>query len=143
MPTTTRDEAREARAAALRQVEANATGTEGYTRFGLVRRCVATDGLLAAMKAGGCFWLGDAVASYYLRPGWRKDLAGVGIHFWTLTVDLEKGAGVLEMRHDSDRPVLISQDIRATNFPLPEFRVWVQPMHDEAGHIVLMLPSEY
>ena len=83
--------------------------------------------------AGGAYWLIDAISSYQ-----HKDLGGVmkiPFQVWTLKVTKDRTA-VLEMREDSNKPVLVKQVLHYTDFPLPEITMWV-------ADGVLHLPSEH
>lgn len=119
------------------------TGTESYHRWSILfRNMVLTDGALYVAKNGGshgAFWLMDAIASH--QPAARKHRSLQDIQFWKLRVNLAKKTCVLECRADSDKPVLIKQEIEYTDFDLEEIDLWVQPGGDNLW--VIMLPSEY
>lgn len=109
------------------------TGTENYYRHPLTD-CVYTDGVKYVAEEAGAYWLLDAIFSYRRKEPFQ---------IWKLTVSPEVGPGdirrtpaVLEMREDSDRPVLVRQEIEYTDFPLFEITMWLIDG-------VLILPSEY
>lgn len=118
------------------------TGTEQYHRWSILfRNMVLTDGAMYVAKNGGshgAFWLMDAIASH--QPAARKHQALCEIQFWKLRVNADRSC-TLECRADSDKPVLIKQDIEYTDFDRDEIELWVQPGGE--GYWVIMLPSEY
>jgi len=118
------------------------TGTEAYHRFSILfRNIVLTDGAMYVAKNGGtngAFWLMDAIASH--QPAARKHAALRDIQFWKLTVKPDHSC-TLECRADSDKPVLIKQEIGYTDFDRDEIDLWVQPGGENLW--VIMLPSEY
>ena len=102
------------------------TGTDGYTKhpFGIMY----TDGILAMAEKYRAYWLIDAVASY--QGTMKKE----PFQLWVMTAENNKG--LLEMRTDSDQPVMVSQEIPFTDFPSGELKLYLCDG-------VLMLPSEY
>lgn len=105
------------------------TGTEQYyknTMSGLKN----TDGVQFLAEKAGAFWLIDAIASY---QGDSK-VKAEEFQLWELTVENSKG--VLTMKSDTDQPLIITQDIVFTDFPLPVVKFYL-------CNGVLMLPSEY
>ena len=105
---------------------ASYTGTEEYFKhlFGLKY----TDGVYAVAEKYKAYWLIDAVASYQGKM--KKE----PFQLWVMTADHNKG--LLEMRTDSDQPVLVSQEIPFTDFPSGELKLYLCDG-------VLLLPSEY
>lgn len=93
-------------------------------------RLVYTEGVKFLAENAGAYWLLDAIASYQPQP----EVASEPFQIWTLVV--KDRSGTLSMRADSNRPVLVSQEIEFTDFPLPEFKLWLTDG-------VLILPSEY
>jgi len=102
------------------------TGTEEYFKHFLGIRY--TDGINAVAEKYKAYWLIDAVASY------QGKMKGEPFQVWTLNADHNKG--LLEMRTDSDQPVMVSQEIPYTDFPSGELKLYLCDG-------VLMLPSEY
>ena len=90
-----------------------------------------TDGVKEMAELAGAHWLIDAVASYR-----RKEPFQV----WTLDVMLAENNRhhkcVLTMKEDSDCPVLVTQKIEYTDFPIGTITLWLIDG-------VLILPSEY
>jgi hypothetical protein len=111
----------------LEQGLAQCTGTEEWHKhqFGLTY----TDGIKFLAEEAGAYWLIDAIASYRKKEPFQV---------WTLTVTIrgKERRAVLEMREDTDAPVLVHQDIEFTDFPLPEIKLYLVDG-------VLLLPSEY
>jgi len=108
-------------------------GTEHWFRHQLIRNVLYTDGAKYVADEGGAYWLIDAIASYQLK---RKEPFQV----WNLVVNPDKSA-VLTMKEDSDQPILVKQDIRYTDFPLPKIEIWA--VNNGDGNVVILLPSEY
>ena len=102
------------------------TGTEEYFKhlFGLKY----TDGVYAVAEKYKAYWLIDAIASYQGKM--KKE------PFQLLVMTADHNKGLLEMRTDSDQPVLVSQEIPFTDFPSGELKLYLCDG-------VLMLPSEY
>jgi len=105
------------------------TGTENYYKHGF-GRIVVTDGVQYLAHKAKAFWLIDAIASYQ-----AKRIATIPFQLWELTVNADKTA-VLTMKEDSDCPILVSQNIPYTDYPMPKIKLWLSDR-------VLMLPSEY
>lgn len=104
------------------------TGTEKYYKhmFGIKY----TDGVMYLANNAKAFWLIDLVASY---QGKHKNKP---FQVWKLEVDTEKNSAIATMREDTNSPVLVSQRIGYTDFPLPEIKLYLIDN-------VLLLPSEY
>jgi hypothetical protein len=136
----TETKAREERAAEINKALAHAIGTEGYTRWSaLFRRHVLTDGALMLAEMAEAHWLMDAIASYHSEV--MKDPMLQDIQFWTFKVNPEEMTGTLICERDTD-DVVITQEFHYTDFPLDEIKLYVSPMYDPDGHMVIMLPSE-
>jgi hypothetical protein len=97
---------------------------------------LCTDGVRWLADAAECHWLVSVVSSYQGEPI-IKDFDGFQV--WRL--DVKDGAGVVTARADKGQPVLITQVIEFTDFPLPSIDLWV--VDGEPGQRVVMLPSEY
>ena len=113
---------------------AQCTGTEHYYKH-CAGKMVYTDGIKTLQEDGQCGWLIDAIASY---QGDRR-VVGVPFQLWTLLVDGDRH-GILTMREDSDRPAIIEQKFDYTDFPFPEYKLY---LIDDGENKVLILPSEY
>jgi len=100
-------------------------GTEHYYRHWL-NRFVYTDGVKYLAERAGAFWLIDAIASYGRKEPFQ---------LWELAKHENKTA-TLTMKEDSDRPVLVRQTIKWTDFPLDSIKLYLIDG-------VLLLPSEY
>lgn len=117
------------------------TGTEGYTRFGLARSVVATDGAMTLAKEAEAYWLLDAIASYIATD---PKVKAEDFQVWELKVDGEKA--VLTMKTDSSRPAMVEQEIEYTSFPEPGYTLWVElggESPDGPVLHVILLPSEH
>ena len=102
-------------------------GTDGYHKFNLFTKLVATDGVIYLAKEAGCFWLLDILVSVQSMPNIKKQEMQV------LLFDLKDKVVRIE---DGNKNVLYTQKISATDFPLNEIEIWV-----ENG--VVLLPSEH
>lgn len=120
------------------------TGTNGYHRFGLSSKVVATDGTIFLAKEAGAYWLLDAISSHITAGDKNvRQLARDGMLFWNCKMN-NKGGCVLTARYDSDQPNLVEQKIPYTDLKeklgADEVDIWSAPQDDL---IVLMLKSEY
>jgi len=116
----------------------NFYGTENWYRFSpLFPRMLLTDGVKWLADNAECYWLLDVIGSH--QPKALKDKKLRDIQFWTLTVHPDHSATVICERDSGD--VAIKQEIENTGFPLPEMKLWVEPMGD--GQYCIILPSEH
>ncbi len=99
------------------------TGTENYYKHWLGK--VYTDGVKYMAEKAGAYWLLDAIFSYR-----RKEPFQV----WILKV--KDSQAVLTMQEDTDAPVLVKQEIKYTDFPMDEIKLYLIDG-------VLLLTSEY
>lgn len=105
----------------INEALAYCTGTEGYTRFGLAKSVVATDGAIALAEAAEAYWLLDAISSHITtNPAAKAE----EFQIWDLEVKGSKA--VLTMKPDSNRPAMVKQEIEYTSFPEPGFTLWVE-----------------
>ncbi|MFA5036659.1 MAG: DUF6876 family protein [Candidatus Izemoplasmatales bacterium] len=102
------------------------TGTEHY--YNSFTGIKYTDGVKFLADNAECYWLIDAIGSYQDKWG------DTPFQIWTLTV--KEGKATLTMKEDTDQPLLITQEIPFTNFPLEKIELWCIDG-------VLILPSEY
>jgi len=100
------------------------TGTENYFRHPF-SKVVYTDGVKYVADNAGAYWLIDAILSYRRTEPFQV---------WELKL-IQAGGAVLTMKEDSGQPILVTQEIPVTDFPMP-ISMWIT-----GG--VLMLPSEY
>ncbi|ERN41356.1 hypothetical protein KR51_00019230 [Rubidibacter lacunae KORDI 51-2] len=103
------------------------TGSEVLYRHWLRMRY--TEGVKYLADRAGAHWIVDAIASH--QPNLRR----VPFQLWEL-VKQEGDRAVLTCREDSDRPLLVRQEIAYTDFPLASTKLY-------CCNGVLMLPSEY
>lgn len=112
------------------------TGTEQYWKLpGFLGSSMKyTDGVQYLAQNADCYWLLTAIASY--QPELKSKHKRVyPFQLWELKVK-EDHSAVLTCAEDSDIPPVITQAIEFTDFPLPEFKLWLV-------NGVLLLPSEY
>ena len=117
--------------------------TQYYSHFtGLLY----TDGVKAMAEKAGAYWLIDVVASWQPHKidhqgmyGFHKQVRDMDWQLWTLTVNPDKTAEVT-MREDTDKPVIVRQKLEYTDFPVGEFKLYVE---GPPNKLVLLLPSEH
>ena len=112
------------------------TGSRTFTRHGLARSMVMTEGVIFLADAASAHWLTDAIASYIHDPRSRREAFQV----WHLVVDPSDRSAGLAMTDGNDPVPIVAQDIRYTDFPLNEITLWLVA---DGRYRVLMLPSEY
>jgi hypothetical protein len=115
------------------------TGTEKYYSNS-VYPFRYTDGIKYLADHAGAYWLLDAIASWQGNPIIKSNWDDLGqIQFWKLKVSPDNSA-VLICERDLDEPVVITQRITFTDFPLLEVTLYLCDMKSQG---VLLLPSEY
>ena len=121
-------------------------GSDQWTRHGLARCVIYSEGAKYLAEHGDCYWLLDAVASYFLDRKFRQHLRThpdfSRMHFWNLTKEGE--GAVLTAVFDKGCTPVVSQEIEYTDFLFPEdgkFQLYVGS--DETGLWKIFLPSEY
>ena len=120
------------------------TGTEQWYRHGFARNVLYTDGVKYMAEKGGAYWLIDAIVSHQINPKVRKNERLQEFQVWTLKVAEDRSA-VLTCQADSGEKAIVTQKIEATDFPLKEIKLWVEPTGGPNGEIlkVILLPSEH
>lgn len=107
------------------------SGTDNWWRH-WTGRITYTDGVKFLAEKAGAFWLIDLVASHQTAR-----LRQEQFQIWILTVDRKRRPmAVATCQADTDKPVLVRQEIGHTDFPLPSIKVYLVDG-------VLMLPNEY
>ena len=102
-------------------------GTEHYYKH--FTGLLYTDGIKYLADITKCHWFIDVVASYQYK------LKDVHFQIWKLRV-AEDGRGLVTMCEDIDEPILVSQWMDYTDFPLDEIEVYCIDN-------VMLLKSEY
>jgi hypothetical protein len=120
----------------LREQLAQFTGSEIFTRHGLVRRMLMTEGIVFLAERACAHWLVDAVGSYLFDERAIREEFQV----WRLTVDLKNQRGELLMTDGNSQTPIIQQTLDYTDFPLENIALWLIA---DGEHWVLMLPNEY
>lgn len=100
------------------------TGTEHYYKH-VLTGVTYTDGVRAVATKLNAYWLIDAICSYMRKESFQA---------WILTV-INK-TGLLEMREDDGKPVLVQQQFKYTDFPEGTMKMYLIDG-------TLILPSEY
>ena len=112
----------------LNQDFAMATGTENY-----YKHCTGnhfTDGVKMMAEKYKAYWLIDVVMSYQYGK-----IRKVPFQIWEI-VTTDSFRATVEMKEDTDQPILVSQKIPYTDFPEGIFKMYYIDN-------VLLLPSEY
>ena len=112
------------------------TGSTTFTRHGLVRYLLITEGVAFLADRAAAHWLVGAITSYQHEARVRAEPFQV----WGLMVDASTRAAVLTMTDGNSSTPIITQEIDWTDFPLNDIALWAIA---EGDHRVLMLPSEY
>jgi hypothetical protein len=113
------------------------SGTENYFRHPLFRGVVYTDGIQFLVE-NGCSWLLDMAAAHLSgHPGLADECCGM--IFLTLTKH-ENGTASFEGKTDEDMPILLSEEISWTDFPLDSLILYAAY---EEGCWIICLPSEH
>ena len=101
-------------------------GTENYYKHW---KGVYTDGIKEMAEQFEAYWLIDVVFSYQ-----DKKINLIPFQVWEITSTGDKAT--VEMKEDTDQPILVSQKIGFTDFPRGIFKMYLIDN-------VLLLPSEY
>lgn len=106
-------------------------GTEQYyySAFKLLK---LTDGINYLRNKANCYWLMDIIESVQHLPQIK---ANIEFLVWRIRVNSDS-SWVVDVRTDSDKPILFEQKGEYTDFPLKEFEFY---QIDD----VLLLKSEY
>jgi len=91
---------------------------------------VYTDGIRSMAEKYKAYWLLDVVFSYWTHKKVRKE----PFQIWTITA--KDGEAVVKMQTDTDKPIMVKQDIPFTDFPEGTLKMYLSDR-------VLLLPSEY
>ena len=103
-------------------------GTENYYEH-WTKKGFYTDGIKEMANKLKAYWLIDVVFSYQ-----DKKIGLIPFQIWEITSTGNKAT--IEMKEDTDQPVLVSQKIGFTDFPKGMLKMYLIDN-------VLMLPSEY
>ena len=112
------------------------TGSTAFTRHGLVRSLLMTEGVVFLAEAAGAHWLTDAIGSYQHESRVQAE----PFQAWQLLVNAETRSATLTMSDGNASVAIVRQEIAFTDFPLTEISLWSIA---DGDHRVLMLPSEY
>ena len=92
-----------------------------------------TDGIKYLANEAKAYWLIDLIASWQTD----KKVAKESFQVWIIRVDGTKAVVTCE---DGNGNVVASQDIPYTDFPLKEYRVYLE---DDGEHKVILLTGEH
>ena len=112
------------------------TGSETFTRHGLARSLLMTEGVVFLAQHAQAHWLTDAIASYLDDARARRE----EFQAWRLDVDAATRRATLTMTNGNSTTPIITQALDYTDFPLGEITLWLVA---SGNHRVLMLPQEY
>lgn len=119
------------------------TGDLDRFRHPFKRNVIFTPGVEYLVKNASCWWLIDAIASYFgsklMNEAIERDDRLQWLQFWRLDV-CEDSSAVLTARADSDEEPFVRQLIPFTDFPLTWVNIWAG--FDEQ-YWTLYLPSEH
>ncbi len=114
---------------------AHFTGSEEYTRHGLMRNILISEGAKYVADKGGAHWLLDIIASMQLD----KKVRAEEFQVWQLNTfkkdNSDSHYGIL-ICGDGNGNEVYRQKIGYTDFPLPEIKLYFV-------NNVIHLPSEY
>lgn len=116
--------------AQLKNALAHFTGSETFTRHGLMPSIIMTEGVVFLAQTAGAHWLTDIVVSYQTQEKVRAEEFQVWKLVWN-----GKGGCVVTMSDGNTDDAIIRQDVEFTDFPLPTITLWLE-------NNTLMLPSE-
>ena len=109
-------------------------GTEQWHRWSaLYPHWLLTDGAKFVADEARAYWLMDLLASYENHPKTRHEYFQV----WKLTKDEQEWKVTCE---DGNNHKLVTQRIKYSDFPLPEFDLWAI---FDGDYWVILLASEY
>jgi len=113
----------------------NFCGCDTFTRWSILSKDVATEGVIFLAENADCFWLLDLISSHQLDPKVKREEFQV----WKLTGT--PGGAAVVVCEDGNSNEVTSQELEYSTFPLPEIAIWATM--NELGSRTLMLPSEY
>ena len=112
------------------------TGTSQYYTY--MAGLKLTDGVKYIADEAGAYWLLDIIASYQTDAKIRRE----GFQIWELKLSPKVEGNphaqpcVVTMKTDTDKPLLVKQELCYTDFPLDSITLWLIDG-------VILLPSEY
>lgn len=122
----------------IKEIMESATGTEKYHRLNPFYKFVlATDGVLNVLEQAKCFWLFDAIGSYYSYMKSTKD------YFFVAQLNVENSSALLKITHEDSEGndcLVAEQKIEFTDLPDGEYKFFICTQDE---YYVVMCPSEY
>jgi len=118
-------------------------GSDGYTRHGMFRKLIYTDGVRELAETAGAYWLLDVIAteaSPVMLAQWETG-ATLGI----VEIEVVGSTAVIRLTTSDDLPPIWTRRIGYTNFPEGTWLLYLGcDSIIEPGHMVtvLCLPSE-
>ncbi len=97
----------------LENIMSYATGTESYTRYGIVNKILLTDGVVTFAEKAGCFWFLDELTISLLPKAIKKEQEETFFAI-KLKVKNEKARIVIT---DGNENVLVEKRIAYTDCP--------------------------
>ena len=114
--------------------EASRNGTDGFTRYPMVRGFQYSDGVRECAEAG-CYWLLDILATECPKP-----LQASGAVQGIIKVDVAGSRAKLSMTTADDAPPVWQRRIGFTSLPSG---TWTFMLADEGERFALILVTEY
>ena len=108
-------------------------GSESFTQFSPVHRCLLTEGTLRVAEDCGAYWLFDLAASYL---PYHDD------YFATCTLKVT-GSEAVAVLDDGNGNEFARQEIPLTDFPEGAFKFFCGRYGEGRDEWTFMLPSEY
>lgn len=101
----------------LENVLAGFTGSELYYKHS-IGDFLYMEGIKYLAENARCYWLLDVIGSYQDL----KEVKNVPFQLWELTINEDQSA-VVNMKEDSDTPVIVKQKLPYTDFPLAHIKL--------------------
>ena len=124
----------------VRAIVNNAAGSYQYHTISMFPGYpVLTDSVKALCEAAGCYWLMDIIASHQCK----SKVGAAMFQIWELAYVCKSKSDywLVTMKEDSNMPVMVSQKLFYSDFPLPE-GVKLYMINDGRNRVIL-LPGDY
>ena len=113
----------------LENIMSYATGTESYTRYGIVNKILLTDGVVTFAEKAGCFWFLDELTISLLPKAIKKEQEETFFAI-KLKVKNEKARIVIT---DGNENVLVEKRIAYTDCPNGDWKFY----YDKQSNVML------
>ena len=109
-------------------------GSDTIYKHALRKKLLYTQGIKAFAEYAHAYWFIDLVAMYF--PSIKGNNIVNDDTFNIIYLNVTNNKAIFEIKHDSDMPAFLSQEIMFTDLPQGQYKFY---LCDD----VLMLPSEY